>query len=60
MIDLIGTWQLVSTRAWDDDGKVLPKPYGDTPRGLVVFEPSQRMMCVLADGNAETSADGER
>ena len=64
MSTLTGTWRLVATRAWDDDENVLPAPYGPLPRGVVVFEDNQRMMCVLADGQAEldaaTSTDGAR
>ena len=50
--DIVGTWQLVHTRAWDDSGQAMPAPYGPEPRGIVRFETNGRMMCVLADGRA--------
>ena len=60
MNELAGTWRLLATRAWDDDENVLPAPYGSMPRGLVVFDTSQRMMCVLADGRPEPPAGEAR
>lgn len=56
MSDLIGTWRLVATRAWDDDEQELPVPYGPTPHALVAFYDNQRMMCVLVDGRAQLPA----
>ena len=56
MSSLTGTWRLVATRAWDDDDNELPAPYGPMPRGVVTFEDNQRMMCVLADGQARLAA----
>ena len=56
MSKLTGSWRLVATRAWDDDDKALPTPYGPMPRGLVSFEDNQRMMCVLADGQEQLPA----
>lgn len=53
MSNIIGTWRLVATRAWDDDDNELPAPYGPMPRGVVAFEDNHQMMCVLADGRAE-------
>jgi hypothetical protein len=50
---IVGTWNLVATKGHDDSGRVLPPPYGPTPRGLVIFQPDGRMMCVLCDGRAE-------
>ena len=29
--DIVGTWQLVHTRAWDDSGQAMPAPYGPEP-----------------------------
>lgn len=58
--DLIGTWRLVRTRAWDDTGAPLPPPYGPEPRGLLAFHDNARMMCVLNDGRADGRAPGER
>jgi len=56
MSDLIGTWRLVATRAWDDDDNELPVPYGPIPRGVVAFDDNQRMMCVLVDGRQDLPA----
>lgn len=55
MIDkrIIGTWRLKSTKGIDDDGKLLPPPYGPAPNGVVCFEPDRRMYCVLCDGRIE-------
>jgi hypothetical protein len=57
---IIGTWRLVSTKGVDDNGKVLPAPYGPEPNGVVCFEPDGRMYCVLCDGRAELPADEPR
>ncbi|MFT5174176.1 MAG: hypothetical protein ACI8W7_002363 [Gammaproteobacteria bacterium] len=56
MSNLIGTWHLVATRAWDDDNNELPVPYGPIPRGVVAFDDNQRMMCVLVDGRQQLPA----
>ena len=55
MIDqrIIGAWQLRSTRAVDDDGKLLAPPYGPAANGVVCFQADARMYCVLCDGRAE-------
>jgi hypothetical protein len=47
---IVGTWRLKSTQGHDDDGKLLPPPYGPQPMGLVVFQADGRMMAVLCDG----------
>lgn len=62
MIDnrIIGLWRLKSTRAVDDDGKVLAPPYGPAPNGLVCFEPDGRMYCVLCDSRADLPAGEPR
>jgi hypothetical protein len=49
---IVGTWRLLSTEGRDDQGKLLPPPYGPKPMGLVVFAPDGRMMAVLCDGRA--------
>ena len=62
MIDqrIIGTWRLKHTQGVDDDGNILPPPYGPTPNGVVCFEPDGRMYCVLCDGRAELPAGEQR
>jgi len=35
--DLVGTWRLVSYEDWDATGKV-SRPYGEHPRGYIVFD----------------------
>ena len=62
MIDkrIIGTWRLKSTKAVDDDGKVLEPPYGPAPNGVVCFQPDGRMYSVLCDGRAELPAGEPR
>ena len=49
---IVGTWRLKSTKGHDDDGKILPPPYGPLAMGLVVFAADGRMMAVLCDGRA--------
>ncbi len=58
MIDkrIIGTWHLKSTKSVDDDGKVLPPPFGPTPNGVVCFQADGRMYSVLCDGRAKLPA----
>jgi hypothetical protein len=48
--DLVGTWRLVKTSACDAAGEPMHPPYGDKPRGLLVFYADKRMMSVLCDG----------
>ena len=52
---IIGTWRLKSTLGIDDTGNALPPPYGPIPGGVVCFEPSGRMYCVLCDGRTDLS-----
>ena len=59
-VDLCGTWQLVATRAWDDDNNTLPTPFGPLARGIVVLEENGRMMCVLADARVELLDEAPR
>ncbi len=49
MRDIVGTWRLYKTSAKDDAGKAMHPPYGEKPRGLLVFYPDKRMMSVLVD-----------
>jgi hypothetical protein len=49
---IVGIWQLKSSIGRDDDGKVLPQPYGPLAMGLVTFQADGRMMAVLCDGRA--------
>ena len=49
---IVGIWQLKSTIGRDDNGKVLPQPYGPLAMGLVTFQADGRMMAVLCDGRA--------
>ena len=57
---IFGTWRLKRTQGVDDNGKALPPPFGPTPLGLVCFERTGRMFCVLADGRAEMPAGETR
>ena len=52
---IIGMWRLKSTLGIDDTGNALPPPYGPIPGGVVCFEPSGRMYCVLCDGRTDLS-----
>ena len=49
---IVGIWRLKSTVGRDDNGKVLPQPYGPLAMGLVTFQADGRMMAVLCDGRA--------
>ena len=57
---ITGVWQLRRTRAVDDDGKVLPPPYGPAANGVLCFESTGRMYCVLCDGRVELPAGEPR
>jgi hypothetical protein len=57
---IVGTWRLLETKAHDDTGKVLPRPYGPKPMGLVTFQADGRMMAVLCDGRASLPPDEPR
>lgn len=56
MKNIVGTWRLCKTAAHDDAGKPMHPPYGDKPRGLLVFYADKRMMSVLCDGRSELPA----
>jgi lipocalin-like protein len=47
--DIVGTWRLVKTFARNDKGEPMHPPYGEKPRGLLVFYRDKRMMSVLCD-----------
>jgi hypothetical protein len=55
MIDgrIVGTWRLKSTKAVDDDGKLLAPPLGPLPNGVACFQADGRMFSVICDGRAE-------
>jgi hypothetical protein len=57
---IVGTWRLRSTKGIDDNGKILPPPYGPVPNGLVSFQADGRMYCVLCDGRAQLPASEAR
>ncbi len=54
---IVGTWRLVSTRAWDEGGNALPPPYGPNPIGMVTFTQDGRMIAALCDGRMSIPAD---
>ena len=62
MIDprIIGIWRINSTKSIDDNGNVLPPPYGPTPNGVVSFQPDGRIVNVICDGRAELPAGETR
>jgi Lipocalin-like domain len=53
MRDIVGTWRLYKTSAKNDAGEPMHPPYGEKPRGLLVFYPDKRMMSVLVDSRRE-------
>jgi hypothetical protein len=53
MNELVGVWRLIKTSAKNDSGKPMHPPYGEKPRGLLVFYPDGRMMSVLCDSRRE-------
>jgi hypothetical protein len=53
---IVGTWRLLRTTARNDAGEPMHPPYGEKPRGLVVFYDDRRMMSVLCDGRRELPA----
>ena len=57
---ITGVWQLRRTKAVDDDGKALPPPYGPAANGVLCFESTGRMYCVLCDGRVELPAGEPR
>ncbi len=56
MKDIVGTWRLAKTSARNDAGEPMHPPYGDKPRGLLVFYPDKRMMSVLCDSRSALPA----
>lgn len=47
---LIGTWQLVETRAHDGEGNPIRPPYGGKGLGVISFDAAGRMVAVLCEG----------
>src|SRR5262249_2679703 len=58
LADIVGTWRLIKTSARNDAGEPRHPPYGNKPRGLVVFYRDKRMMSVLCDSRSRLP-DGE-
>lgn len=58
MKDIVGTWRLYKTTARNDAGEPMHPPYGEKPRGLLVFYADKRMMSVLCDSRTKLP-DGE-
>ena len=56
MLSMLGTWRLVTVRAFDPEGRPVPSQYGETPMGVVTFEPG-RMMAVLGDGRPPVAGE---
>jgi hypothetical protein len=54
--NIVGTWRLYKTAAHDDTSKPMHPPYGEKPRGLLVFYADKRMMSVLCDSRNELAA----
>lgn len=50
---IVGTWKLVDSKAQDEHGQPLPRPYGSNGMGMVTLTADGRMMAVLCDGRAE-------
>jgi len=42
MLDIVGTWRLYKTSARNDAGDPMHPPYGEKPRGLLVFYADKR------------------
>jgi hypothetical protein len=53
MHDLVGTWRLLKTDAFDEHGVAIPPPHGPNPMGLAMFHPDGRMMAVLNDSRPD-------
>jgi hypothetical protein len=56
MINIVGTWRLVRTEAFDGDGKPQPAPYGGAPFGRILFTSGGRMMAMTGDGRQHVPA----
>ncbi len=52
MHPLLGNWQLIEARAFDETGQAMPSPFGPQPIGIVRFE-AERMAGVVADGRPD-------
>src|ERR1700755_1381782 len=60
MRDIVGTWRFFKTSARNDAGEAMHPPYGEKPRGLLVFYADKRMMSVLVDSRREVPAGEPR
>jgi hypothetical protein len=49
---LEGLWRLVDSRAWDEQGRELPPPYGQLPFGQIMLR-GGRMLAALCKGDAD-------
>lgn len=52
MHPLLGNWQLIEARAFDEAGLPMSSPFGPQPMGIVRFE-AERMAVVVADGRPD-------
>lgn len=59
MDPLEGIWRLVESRAWDEQGNVLPAPYGAHPLGQISFAHG-RMLAALCNGDAMVGSNAPR
>ena len=50
---IVGTWKLVRAVARDDNGALLPEPYGGKAIGRVTFTADGRMQSVVCDGRRD-------
>ena len=57
---IVGTWRLRAAIGRDDDGNLLPPPFGPAAMGLNVFRTDGRMMSVLGDGRPSLPAGETR
>ena len=55
MVEIVGTWELVTTRATASDGEEVQPPYGGSAHamGRVTFGANGRMIAVLCDSRKE-------
>lgn len=53
---LDGIWRLVESRAWNEQGRPLPAPYGEHPMGQLFFA-NGRMLSALCNGDADVGGD---
>jgi hypothetical protein len=58
--DIVGIWRLVATKATDENGKEVARPYGPRSIGIVALSADGRMTNVLVDGRGELPAGTRR